>query len=242
MLTRAPPRRHAHARAARSGRARRTPATSHRTGSRAVDVRLELVAELVGVRGDRHRRRVAERAQALADDPVADGEEQVELALRRVAGLELAQDRGHPACPLAARRALAARLVLVELRDADAELHHADAVVDADDPGRAHRRAGGGERVEVVADVDLVAREDHRGRPAGDDRLQLPAVGDAAAELLDDRAQRHPVLDLVVAAVDHVAGDRDDARAGRVLDAELRVLRRRPARRSAAPSSSSRRC
>ena len=140
-------------------------------------------------------------------------------------GLELAQDRGHPACSLAARRALAARLVLVELGDADAELHHADAVVDADDPGRAHRRAGSRERVEVVADVDLVALEDHGRRAAGDHRLQLPAVGHAAAELLDDRAQRHAVLDLVVAAVGDMAGDRDDARACRVLDAELRVLR-----------------
>ena len=48
-----------------------------------VDVRLELVAELVDVARDRHRGRVAERAEALAEDPVADVEQQVELGLLR---------------------------------------------------------------------------------------------------------------------------------------------------------------
>src|SRR5205823_13029668 len=97
-----------------------------------VDVRLELVAELGDVARDDHRVRVAERAEALAVDAVADVEQQVELALRRAAVLELAQDRRQPARALAARRALPARLVLVELRVADPELHHAAAVVEHD--------------------------------------------------------------------------------------------------------------
>src|SRR5262245_30563217 len=75
-----------------------------------VDVRLELVAELVDVARDRHRGRVAERAEALAEDAVADVEQQVELGLLRVAVLDLVQELHHPARPLAARRALPARL------------------------------------------------------------------------------------------------------------------------------------
>src|SRR5258707_9140856 len=106
-----------------------------------LDVRDELVAELRDVAGDDDRVRVAERAEALAVDPVADVEQQVEVALRRAAVLELAQDRRQPARAFAARRALAARLVLVELREANAELHDAAAVVEHDDPGGAHRRA-----------------------------------------------------------------------------------------------------
>ena len=72
--------------------------------------------------------------------------------------------------------------------------------------------------------VDLVGGQHRHRRAARDDRLQLPAVRDAAAEVVDQLAQRRPVLELVVAAVDDVAGEREDARAGRVLDAELRVL------------------
>src|SRR5260221_5458078 len=94
-----------------------------------LDVRDELVAELRDVRRDDDRVGVAERAEALAVDPVAHVEEEVEVALRRPAVFELAEDRGEPARSLAARRALAARLVLVELREADGELDDAAAVV-----------------------------------------------------------------------------------------------------------------
>src|SRR5437764_7822371 len=79
-----------------------------------VDVRLELVAELRDVARDDDRVGIAERAEALAVDAVADVEQQVEVGLRRAAVLELAEDRRQPARPLTARRALAARLVLVE--------------------------------------------------------------------------------------------------------------------------------
>src|SRR5437868_2010408 len=103
------------------------------------DVGLELVAELVDVARDRDRGGLAQRAEALAVDPVAHVEEEVELVLLRLARLESAQDLRHPARSLAARRALATRLVLVELGDADAELHHAAAVVERDHARRAHR-------------------------------------------------------------------------------------------------------
>src|SRR5262245_17591635 len=57
-----------------------------------VDVRLVLVAELVDVAQDGDRVGVAERAQALAHDPVADGEEQVEVGLGRSTVLDLLED------------------------------------------------------------------------------------------------------------------------------------------------------
>src|SRR5438046_10692552 len=93
-----------------------------------VDVGLELVPELVHVARHCDRGRLSQRAQALAVDPVADAQEQVELGLLRLPGLEVPQDLRHPACALTAGRALAARLVLVELGDPDAELHHAATV------------------------------------------------------------------------------------------------------------------
>jgi hypothetical protein len=97
-----------------------------------VEMALELVAELRDVARHRHCGRVAERAEAVAEDPVADVQQEIELALLRLARLDLLEQVDHPPGPLAARRALPARLVLVELRDPEAELHHAAAVVQHD--------------------------------------------------------------------------------------------------------------
>ena len=118
-----------------------------------VDVRLELVAELVEVADHRDRVGVAERAQALAVDALGDRDEQVHVGLCAAAVLDLLEDLGQPLRPDSARRALPARLVLVELRHPHGELHHAAAVVDHDHGGRADGRAGGDERVEVERDA-----------------------------------------------------------------------------------------
>src|SRR5437899_10901245 len=102
----------------------------------AVDVGLELVAELADDARHRHRRRIAQRAEALAEHAVADREEQLELGLLGLARLDLLQELHHPARPLAARRALAARLVHVDLRDPQRELHHAGTALAHGPPAR----------------------------------------------------------------------------------------------------------
>src|ERR1700759_4818497 len=107
-------------------------------GAAAVlEVGAELVAELRHAARDRHRGRVAEHAEALADDPVADVEREVEIALLRRSVLDRAEQLDEPARADAARRALAARLVHVELRDPQRELDDARALVDP----RHHARA-----------------------------------------------------------------------------------------------------
>src|SRR6476661_3789335 len=98
-----------------------------------LDVRDELRAELLDIARDRDGRGLSQRTEALAVDAVAHVEQQVELGLQCLTRLEPAQDLRHPARPLTARRALAARLVLVELGDPDAELHHAAPIVEHDD-------------------------------------------------------------------------------------------------------------
>src|SRR5438309_12038291 len=97
------------------------------------DMLAKLVAELVDVARDRHRGRVAERAEAVAEDPVAHVEQEVELVLLGAAVLDPVQELHHPARPLATRCALPARLVHVELRYPEAELDEAGAIVDDDD-------------------------------------------------------------------------------------------------------------
>src|SRR5439155_14118844 len=108
---------------------------------------------------------------------------------------------------LATRRAFSARLVLVELGDADAELHHAATVVDRHHAGRSHRRVQLQEGIEVVADVDLVGTQDHGRRAAGDDGLQGAPARNPSAEVVDQAAKARPVLDLEVAPVHDVTGD-----------------------------------
>ena len=189
-----------------------------------VEVLLELVAELVHVTRDRHRGRIAERAEALAEDAVAHVEQEVELVLVGAAVVDLPQDLHHPARTLAARRALPAGLVHVELRHAQPQLHHAAAVVDRDHRARTEQRPRRSERVEVERRVDLVGGQHRNRRASWDDRLQLASARDPAADVVDQLAQRRPVRELVVASLHDVAAERDHARAGRVLDADLRVL------------------
>src|SRR5262245_14143309 len=95
-----------------------------------LDVRLELGAELAQVALHGIDREVAERAEGTTEDAVADVVEQVEVGVLAAALLDLLEQLHEPARPLAARRALAARLVHVELLRAQRELHHAAALVD----------------------------------------------------------------------------------------------------------------
>src|SRR6476660_3636128 len=79
-----------------------------------LEMRAELVPELRHAARHRHRRGVAKDAEALADDPVADVEHQIEVALPCGSVLDRPQELNEPARPDAARRALPARLMHVE--------------------------------------------------------------------------------------------------------------------------------
>ena len=83
-------------------------------------MRLELLAELRDHRADRHRHRVAEHAQAVADDVLLDRGHDVEVHRRGLAGVDALEHLHRPVGALAAGRALAAGLVAVELARASA--------------------------------------------------------------------------------------------------------------------------
>src|SRR5215203_2974522 len=80
-----------------------------------VNVRLELGAVPVDVAPHRPDGEIAERAQRPALDAIADPPQQVEVRVLRAARLDLLEQLHHPPGALAARRALPARLVHVEL-------------------------------------------------------------------------------------------------------------------------------
>ena len=150
----------------------RAPVGRHRAAPFA-HVRLELGAEVLHRRQRRRRRGVAERAQRLADDVVADADQQVDVAHLPFAALDPGEDLEQPVAALAARRALAARLVLVEMQQVARRPHHAGRLVHHDDAGRAEHRPRLRHVVEAGRDVELIGQQDRHRRSAGDDRLEL---------------------------------------------------------------------
>src|SRR5438552_3001481 len=83
----------------------------------AVDARLDLPAEVAQQPLHRPGCPVAQRADGVAFDLGRHVLEQVDLALLRLAALHALQHAPHPAAALAAGRALAAALMLVEVSD-----------------------------------------------------------------------------------------------------------------------------
>ena len=105
---------------------RRGWAGRHHAGL-VLDVVHELVAEVLDHAAHRHRRRVAQRADRAALDVVGHRVEQVEVFRAALAVLDAVDHAPQPAGAFAARRALAAALVLVEVRQAQQALDHAAA-------------------------------------------------------------------------------------------------------------------
>src|SRR6476620_4555746 len=87
-----------------------------RTAGEFVDATLDLRTEMPDQALDRPSRRVAERADGVTLDLLRPIEKRVDLALLRAAIDHAHHHAPHPAGALAARRALAATLVLVEVR------------------------------------------------------------------------------------------------------------------------------
>src|SRR5579862_967308 len=191
-----------------------------------LEVRLELVAPMLQVALHRVDRKVAERAERAAEDTLADVREQVDVAGRRGTVLDSLEELQHPARSLAARRALAARFVQVELRRPDRELHHATAVVDDDQRRGAEERPEGCERVVVERRVELLRYQRRYRRAAGDHGLELAPVRNPARPIVDQLAHRRAEVELVVPGSYDVARDREDGGSGSARDAGLHELRR----------------
>src|SRR6266545_93363 len=185
----------------------------------AADVLAELVAEVLQGRDDRAGRAVAEGAEGAAEDPVADVLEGVEVLVAALPALQAQEDLAHPVGALAARGALAAGLVGVELGEVEAGAHHADVGRHDDHRGGAEQAAGTGDALEVHRDVEVVCGQHRGGRAAGGPRLERLALEHAAGRLHDHLARRHAEGELEVARVAHLAGDAEQLRSRRALRA-----------------------
>src|SRR5262245_36381103 len=99
----------------RSERLSSPPVRRERAAALA-DVRFVLVPEVLERREHRRDRSVAERAQRLAGNLSREARQQIEVAHLPFAALDTLQDPVEPVGALAARRALPARLVPVEVQ------------------------------------------------------------------------------------------------------------------------------
>mmetsp|Transcript_35491 Transcript_35491/g.114080 ORF Transcript_35491/g.114080 Transcript_35491/m.114080 type:complete len:280 (+) Transcript_35491:273-1112(+) len=167
---------------------------------------------------------VTQRADGVALDLVRQLLEHVNLLDLRVARHKPVHDLAHPASPLAARRALAARLVLVKLGEACDGGDDVGLLVEDGDGGGAEARAGALQVVEVhehlVADV---RRQDRHRRAAWDDAQQVvPPSNHVLAVLLQQLLERDGHLLLDRAGVVDVARDAKQLCARVVLPPEGR--------------------
>ena len=170
--------------------------------------------------GDRHRHGVAEGAERAADDVVADVEDRFQVLVGALALLE-PLDRPHqPVGALAARRALAAGLVLVELGPAQRGPQHAGGVVEELQRPGAEHRPGGAHALEVERDVQVLVGQQRGRRAARRPELERVPGREHAARQVDQLAQRDAERRLVLARVLDVPGQREDAEALGLLGAE----------------------
>ena len=177
---------------------------------------------------DRPRRRIAERADGVAFDLLGHFQQHVDLALVGAAVGHPGQHPPHPPGAFAARRALAAALVFVEIGDARDRPDQVGRLVHHDDGGGAEAGAQLAEAVEVHRGVDdLLGRHHADRRAAGNDRLEIvPAAANAAAMALDQFAERNPHRLFDVAGPLDVTGDAEQLGADIVGPADAGEPRR----------------
>src|SRR5262252_9120260 len=186
------------------------------------DVRLVLVTEIFERGEYRCRSRVAKGAERFAGDVRRDARQQIEIAHLAFAALDALEDLVEPVRAFAARRALAARLVTIEMQQVLGEPHHAGGVVEHDDRRRSEQRPGLLDGVEAGLRVELVRHQDRHGRAAGDDRLQFPAVAHAARAIFDQLAKRDVHRRFVDARPLDMSADAVELRAAVLFRAESR--------------------
>jgi hypothetical protein len=95
-----------------------------------------------------------------------------------------------PVGALAAGRALAARLVAVEVQQVLGEPHHVGGVVEHHDGRRSQKRSGARDIVERGGDVELIGHQERHRRSARDDGLERAPGRDTARVVFDQLAQR----------------------------------------------------
>src|SRR5437762_5741821 len=168
------------------------------------DQHFELVTELLDVGDVGSDGAVVERADGGAGAALGYVEDRVEILLAAMAGQDALAHLVDPARGLAARRALAARLVSVEAGHHHERLGDRYGLVEHDDARRAGHRSRVPEPVDVHRDVDLVGAQDRCRGSARHDAFEAAVSGDAAGPI-DELAQRDADRLLVNRSEEHTS-------------------------------------
>ena len=181
-----------------------------------LDVFLAEVAD-----GGEHRVRggLAQAAERRVLDHFAQVDQPLDVALFAPALADAVEDFQHPLGADAAGHALAARFLLDELEEEAGDVDHAAILVHDDQAAGAHDRAELGERLVVERHVEVLLGDAAAGGAADLGGLELLAVGDAAADVVDQVAQRHADGHFDQAGVLDRAGQGEDLGALALLGA-----------------------
>ena len=189
-------------------------------GTLLVDyMRYILIAEELEGRKDGVGSRLTESAKGVFFDVMGELFELVQILERRLAGDNLFEYLLHSSRADTAGGALSAGLVNGKVKEELGYIDHAVAVVHDDKSARTHHAADGGEVVVVYLGVHEARGDASAGGSAGLSRLELSAVGDAAADVLDNFAQGRAHGDLNEAGVLDVAAECKDLGALGALSA-----------------------
>src|SRR5215467_2611045 len=90
-----------------------------------------------------------------------------------------------PIRSFAAGDAPSAAFVLVELHRAQSEFDYTLRIINYDDPARTQHGPGFHDRIKIHGNVDLFGGQTWARGSSGNDRLQFPAMRDAAAHVVD---------------------------------------------------------
>src|SRR5829696_9653238 len=179
---------------------------------------LEFITEVSDRGRDGRCRSVTQCTEGAAEDVLAEVEQLFDVALLTLARLHPLQDLYQPPGALPARSALPARLVFVELGPAQHRPHHRRGFVEALQRLGAEHRFHGRDALVVQGDVEMLGGE-HRWRGApGSPELELVSVAHATGQV-EQLAQGDAERRLELARVGHVAGQRIDGHALRLLSA-----------------------
>ena len=183
----------------------------------------KIVREMIDRAHHRIRGEAPERAKRSELHRVAEVGDQLELLLRLDVLGDLVERLDAARRTDAAGRALAAALNGAEFHGEARLLQHVGRVVEHDDAGMADQPVLGGEGFVVEGRVEERAREIGAERTADLHRFHRPAGGRAAADVVDDLAERQAEGRLVEAAMLDVPGDLQRDRAARAAHAEIPV-------------------
>src|SRR3569623_1259442 len=168
-----------------------------------IDVILELVAKMLDETRHRHGGGIAARAASAAHAAARYVGAHVEIALPALAVLDAVNHARQPARAFAARRALAAGFLEVEMSDTCQHIHHAGVYVHDDHRTRAQHRAGLGNGVIVHVDLHHRLAGHYRYcRTAGKHRLQILAAAHAARHIEQGRERRAERYFVIAGRVD----------------------------------------